>query len=248
MKRRILTISLIVASLVLLVSVGFAGWVITQNTTQQTNDANFTAYSVEKDNLTVSTNMDSIVFGKPSGGSLPATVVTPWLTVDSMEAEDLTATFTISWSNDVDTTLEEGADSPVTFTLAPEYVAKSDSSIVSAPATTLIGAPTFSLSGAHTGAYIDGSTLTLGKSNSSTNEKYTKDTTLTIVVTYSWGSCLANSTYSNPYTYFNSVEKTATTLTGYSTFTTALEIAEHALADLETFTSANSFRIKVTRN
>ncbi len=160
MKKRILTISLIVASLVLLVSVGFAGWVI-QGNMSDSKSGNFTAYSVQNNGqIIVSDVSGSIIFGAPDTPATPAGDA--WFTFASMDAESLSVTFTVQL---------DGVSS-AKFTLTPSHSAGTLDSY-------LIGGPTFTASGA---ASVPTSGDDQGKL------VFTSEGTATVTVTYSWGT------------------------------------------------------------
>ena len=160
MKKRILTISLIVASLVLLISVGFAGWVIS-NVHSGEASGNFTAYNVvQNGSITVANDDTTVIFGHPStmGG-------TPWLTFTgtaeeiSASVEDLHASFTITVEN-----LSSGQS--LTLNLAHAFN--------TTPSPLLVGAPTFK----------NGSSVI----SDPTHFTLSANGTYTINVEYSWGT------------------------------------------------------------
>ena len=184
MKKRTITISLIVLAFVLLIGIGYAGWVISSQDEATADGGNFTAYTVDSSSLTVTTVDDNqVTFGYNTTGFSG----TPWLTYTGVNAEDLTAQFTISWSNQV-----AGA----TFSLTHEaYRAGATSTVVDLDPK-LIAAPTFSTTSSD--ASISGTVLTLSAASGSA----------TITVAYKWGTCLSDETHANPYLFFNSKEKT----------------------------------------
>lgn len=157
MKRRILTISLIVASLVLLVSVGFAGWVIT-GSMSDTKTGNFDAYAVDNQGQIIVSNISGdIKFGAPSSPLYSAIPEDAWFRFDNqVEVQSLSATFTVQL---------DGVSSG-TFSLTPTSSVALDSKI--------IAGPTFSATG---DATVNGSNQLV----------FSSEGTATVTVTYAWG-------------------------------------------------------------
>ena len=233
MKRRILTISLIVASLVLLVSVGFAGWIISQSESGIA-DGNFQAYAVsDTGNLTVKKGIynssfqegtRSIIFGSPSGDPISGA----WLTFSEVETESLSVWLQISYSGPANT-----------FNLADTYeregVAYSKANVnklISGPTYTVVGTPVH---------------CTASNSNATLAFDECTDGEIIIRVDYAWAAVFG----SNPYTYFNTGKTATGTISpadvtnatnaglqinngNFSTSNTYAQLAEKALSALKT--------------
>lgn len=208
MKKRIITVSLIVASLILLVSVGFAGWVITQNVSDE-KTGNFEAYGVSTTgSLTVKTGtlqevnnvmsfvehannvQPNIVFGYKD--SDPA-VANPWLTFDNtVNAASLVAYIEISYEKDA-----EYSQAGETFAITHDFI-KSDASF--AVDDQLVGGPVIA-------RCATGSDATSVCDYANGVVTFHANGTIVLSVTYTFGSELSDSTHDNPYTYFNSKER-----------------------------------------
>lgn len=234
MKRRILTISLIVASLVLLVSVGFAGWVITSNH-QDTKTGNFTAYEVSSNGAltvaicdvngsTTGTPNNTIVYGKPNstdqgtieakdGFSDPA-----WLTFAEMDEQVLVVYLKLSLSN---------ATTSQTFTLTNSFKKNSSAQEVY----NLIAAPTYA--------------KVSGEGSISSNEvTLSNNQSIVVSVTYNWGSEFGGL---NPYEYFNLQSQTdevngSINSVSYTTYETKANVA---LSQLDTLVDGLSYEIVI---
>ena len=230
MKKRTITISLIVLAFVLLIGIGYAGWVISSQTEATADGGNFTAYSVDSSTLQVSAVSGNIVFGYKA----PASAFTdPWLTYTDVTAESLSATFTVTWTNQV---------SGTKFTLTPQaYYANATSTEIPLNSK-LIKAPTFSA----TGDAVVGEDGKL--------QLNAADGTATVTVLYGWGTCLSDATYDNPYLFFNSNTKTETADVYYadSNGETYEELASAALAALNTLIASDTsnplkFRVVIAK-
>ena len=177
MKKRTITIALIVFAVALLFGIGYAAWTITRSDSGEAT-GNFTAYSVEDSGaLTVANNDTAVVFGKKTS---PATTYS-WLGQTEVADEDLVASFDVSWSG--------GAQS---FNLTHTFQYGETVTTVSP---LLIGGPTYSLASAVTGASVTPAGVL------SFTADYVAYTTVTVVVTYTFGTVFNSE---NPYQFFNS--------------------------------------------
>jgi len=191
MKRKAIIISLSVLAIMLLVSIGFAGWSIT-NSHEQSDGGNFTAYSVSSDGaVTVqivasndinATSVDnpSIVFGKHTG----ADETTVWLTEVTMDDESLVAYVKVTLSG---------------YTVNSNLVLDVTHAYNKTVDTTLIGGPAIT-EGAKSNASFSNNQIT-----------FTADGYIILVVTYKWGSHFTPSndnTPVNPYYFYNRQTKT----------------------------------------
>lgn len=243
MKKRTLTISLIVLAIMLLVGIGYAGWVITRSTEGKA-EGNFTAYSVEDNGLTVTVTEGAIEYGP-----VTATAQNPWLAFTGNGTQDLTATFTVVWTGST-------AESNAVFSLSSKLykVSKSDSTESSDLSNaTLIAAPTFAFVGTVNNDVAeisnDNTTLTLKSGY--------QGETLTIQVTYNWGSVFNgqnpnvyfnNHAYNDPLTAEVSVNNvTLTTSNNYADLAkNALEALDNLVKESDT-QSALKFRVTIAK-
>ena len=95
MKRKTLTLTLVLLSCLALIGVGFASWIISANTTKEVS-GNISVDTVTDNRLTIETtwlgNKDSIVFGWKEG-----TYANNWLkNTDSAYAENLSVTLVVT--------------------------------------------------------------------------------------------------------------------------------------------------------
>ena len=92
MKRRTLTLMICLLSVLSLVSVGFASWIITANDTEDVT-GNIQIETVTDNRVFIVDIVDpsDIVFGAPK---TPDTFANPWFTANEMDDENLSATIT----------------------------------------------------------------------------------------------------------------------------------------------------------
>ena len=92
MKRRTLTLMICLLSVLSLVSVGFASWIITANDTEDVT-GNIQIETVTDNRVFIVDIVDpsDIVFGAPE---TPETFANPWFTAKDMATENLSATIT----------------------------------------------------------------------------------------------------------------------------------------------------------
>ena len=237
MKKRTLTISLIVLAIMLLVGIGYAGWVI-GSATDAEEVGNFQAYAVSDSGVLEVTQVASqrVIFGKPN----PLDPETPvWLSQTDVADEHLTVQFKVKWSG--------GA---ATFSLAhAAYKLTTGENPTEDPRTLdakLIAAPTYDVVSGN-GASIDQSgNLVLSSSYQANDE-------ITISVTFGWGTSFGGQ---NPYTFFNGLTASATpdAAIKYSgSETSNQQVASNALTALDNLIKAESgyselkFKVTVTK-
>ena len=212
MKKRVIISSLIVLSLLMLVSIGFASWVIS-NSHSGESTGNFTAYdAVDNGSITVSNPTQNIVFGAHTD----ETATYSWLSDSTLDPQSLSVTFTVQLQN------KEAGSANVVLTLTPSLVYKVDGTGYSAgdeytTAQTYFAGPSFSCTSVNSKASLSGSTLT-----------FTDNDIATITVTYTWGSAFNGL---NPWKYYNDQAYTAELATDAKTKLNALD----ALVDLVSF-------------
>lgn len=231
MKKKLSLTLISILSVVVLVGVGFAAWIITTPSVEQQQTGTITASGVTdaRYKLTATITNGDIVFGKPNdytpGGNA-------WFKPsDDVGVEKLTATLTLTLTDPEGGALKDDVFSkhlPDTFTFTMN-VKKSgvvDNTGFNAEVTEgRIKYPTISYtgSGATTATKEDvtlGTPIYIAKSAFTKGESADAVHTLTITITFSWGDD------GNPYTYFHGKTQTPELVTkalGYDTMKTNLE-------------------------
>lgn len=250
MKRRILTISLIVASLVLLVSVGFAGWVISQKADPVTKDGEFTAYGVNTTGtLTVETgDVSGSTFTAHTGSAKPMIIFgkdvpspdlsNPWLSFDNeVLDQQLEAYIKISYTKDF-----TASSRSELFNVVHSFIKSGASHTVDS---NLIGGPVITEAFAGTNATYSDGVVTFTGSGS-----------IVLKVTYKFGPALSDNTNENPYKYFNSKTMSETAGATFDFNGTENDIvssdkwsavAQKALAALNAEVTGLTFNVTITQ-
>ena len=232
MKKRTITISLIVLAFVLLFGIGYAGWVIASSTSGEAG-GNFKAYAVSEASLVVTPVDQDVTFGKPE---TPGTYV--WLDASSdMDEDDLSASFKIKWTGAVG---EDGISFRLTHTFYNNGVAVTGDNLTAL--NKLINNPTYSVP--------DGSSLGYSFNNTTNvitlNSNYEANTEIVITVNYTWGPVFGNI---NPFNYFNPLAKDGSPAVAYNSESTNQAVALNALTALKTFVDGpGTFKVAVTKN
>lgn len=232
MKKKLSLTLISILSVVVLVGVGFAAWIITTPSVEQQQTGTITASGVTdaRYKLTATITNGDIVFGKPNdytpGGNA-------WFKPgDDVGVEKLTATLTLTLTKpDGITGLDETVFNsylPNTFTFtmnAKKADAVNNTGFATEVTAGRIKYPTISYtaSGATTATKEDvtlGTPIDIAKSAFTKGESADAVHTLTITITFSWGDD------GNPYTYFHGKTQTPELVTkalGYDTMKTNLE-------------------------
>lgn len=212
MKRKLVTTVISLLLCLGVVGSGFAAWVISR-TTEDTAEGNFTVETVQDAALNFDaaiTNGD-IHFGKPSAEAISSyqwaesAAQVKWFNDDGATVEDLTATVTLTLT-DVDKWLDGYT---YTLALAMAGYSATEGQLETAKtnyttATTdnaYITAPTYTIDDGIADSNVftyDASTgvITVSKPTDNTTTSYT----LTITVTFGWGTKFGSK---NPYFYYN---------------------------------------------
>lgn len=225
MKRKFLLPILSVCMVVALVSVGFAAWLITGNSTTAA-EGQFTTYTVKNNAFELKAeivNDKKVVFGKPSDTS---SVLNPWFKFENDVAEEeLTVQLMLTLTPDDQTTdgvLDNilGASYKVTVTLSEqlhgETEAKVNNTYDTAVTAKYVQVPTFKKGDSDitaTGAKLaSGLSFDLEvNSDNFTAAEDSKSATATIEITFHWGTWNDTETeQKNPYFYFNKLENNQT--------------------------------------
>ena len=231
MKKKLSLTLISILSVVVLVGVGFAAWIITTPSVEQQQTGTITASGVTdaRYKLTATINNESIVFGKPSSYSDNNS---DWFKPVDVGDEHLTATLTLTLTKpDGITGLDETVFNsylPNTFTFtmnAKKADAVNNTGFNEEVTAGRIKNPTISYtaSGAADATKEDvtlGTPIDIAKSAFTKGESADAVHTLTITITFSWGDD------GNPYTYFHGKTQTPELVTkalGYDTMKTNLE-------------------------
>ncbi len=232
MKKKFSLTLISILSVVVLVGVGFAAWIITTPNVQEKQTGTITASGVTdaRYKLTAAITNGSIVFGKPSDYDANSAGSSDWFKPGSdVGDENLSATLTLTLTKPDDTALDEevfNAHLPDTFTFtmnATKADAVDNTGFGNEVTAGRIKYPTISYTanGETNATKKDvafGTPIEIAKSAfaKGTDGKYT----LTITITFAWGND------GNPYTYFHGKEQTPELVTkalGYNDMKTNLE-------------------------
>lgn len=222
MKKKFSLTLISILSVVVLVGVGFAAWIITTPNVDAQKTGKITASGVTdaRYKLTAAITKGSIVFGKPSGYDDNNSNNSDWFKPGKdVGAENLTATLTLTLTKPDDTALDETVfnshlPDTFTFTMNATKAAGEGSSVDAkddfnqAVSQKYVENPTISYtaSGEATATTAD---VTLGTPIDIAKSAFTKDAdnkyTLTITITFAWGTAFTDATHTNPYDYFNNL-------------------------------------------
>lgn len=233
MKKKFSLTLISILSVVVLVGVGFAAWIITTPNVNEEQTGTITASGVTdaRYKLTAAITNGSIVFGKPSDYDANSAGSSDWFKPDiDVEDEKLTATLTLTLTDpdgnawDDETVFDNYLPDTFTFTMNATKAGVVDNTGFNNEVTKgRIKYPTISYtaSGA-TSATTEN--VTFGTAIDIAKSAFTKDTDgkykLTITIKFAWGDD------GNPYTYFHGKEQTTELVTkalGYNDMKTNLE-------------------------
>lgn len=214
MKKKFSLTLISILSVVVLVGVGFAAWIITTPNVDAQKTGTITASGVTdaRYKLTAAITNESIVFGKPSGYKGNNS---DWFKPGrDVGDENLTATLTLTLTDPKGNALDETVFNkylPDTFTFTmnatkpgsgEETTVGANDDFNHAVSKNHVKNPTISY-----GAVSD--TVTLGTAINIAKDAFTKGAdnkyTLTITITFAWGTAFTDGTHANPYDYFNSL-------------------------------------------
>lgn len=214
MKKKFSLTLISILSVVVLVGVGFAAWIITTPNVEKKQTGTITASGVTdaRYELTATITNGSIVFGKPS----TMNVNNAWFKPDeNVGAKNLTATLTLTLTDpngnawDDETVFKSYLPDTFTFTMNATKPGSGEETTVGANddfnhavSKNHVKNPTISY-----GAVSD--TVTLGTAINIAKDAFTKGAdnkyTLTITITFAWGTAFTDATHTNPYDYFNNL-------------------------------------------
>ena len=222
MKKKLSLTLISILSVVVLVGVGFAAWIITTPSVEEKQTGTITASGVTdaRYKLTATINNESIVFGKPS--SYSDNNSDRFKPGDDVGVENLTATLTLTLTKpDGITGLDETDFSYLpdtfTFTMKATKLGSGEGSSVDANDDfnqavnqNHVKNPTISYtaSGETNATKKDvtlGGTTPIEIAKDAFKKGADNKYTLTITITFAWGTAFTNATHTNPYDYFNNL-------------------------------------------
>lgn len=220
MKKKFSLTLISILSVVVLVGVGFAAWIITTPKVEEKQTGTITASGVTdaRYKLTAAITNGSIVFGKPS----TMNVNNAWFKPDkNVDAENLTATLTLTLTKpDGITALDNDVfnnhlPDTFTFTMNATKPGSGEGTTVDAKddfnhavSQNHVKNPTISYT-ANGETNATTKDVTLGTAIEIKKSAFTKGAdnkyTLTITITFAWGTAFTDATHTNPYYYFNNL-------------------------------------------
>lgn len=215
MKKKFSLTLISILSVVVLVGVGFAAWIITTPNVEKKQTGTITASGVTdaRYELTATITNGSIVFGRPRDYSDNNS---DWFKPGSdVGDENLTATLTLTltdpdgnaWNDE--TVFNTYLPDKFTFTMNATKAAGEGSSVDAngdfnqAVSQKYVENPTISYS------TVSATSVTLGTAIEIKKSAFTKGAdnkyTLTITITFAWGTAFTDGTHANPYDYFKNL-------------------------------------------
>lgn len=219
MKKKFSLTLISILSVVVLVGVGFAAWIITTPNVKEQQTGTITASGVTdaRYNLTAAITNGSIVFGKPSGYDDNNSNNSDWFKPGSdVGKENLTATLTLTLTDpdgnawDDETVFDNYLPDTFTFTMNATKPGSGEETTVGANddfnhavSKNHVKNPTISY------GTVSATPVTLGTDIEIKKSAFTKGAdnkyTLTITITFAWGTAFTDGTHANPYDYFNNL-------------------------------------------
>lgn len=234
MKKKFSLTLISILSVVVLVGVGFAAWIITTPNVNEQKTGTITASGVTdaRYKLTAAITNESIVFGKPSGYDYNSADNSDWFKPGSdVGDEKLTATLTLTLTDpdgnawDDETVFNYHLPDMFTFTMNATKAGVVDNTGFGAEVTAgRIKYPTISYTASGATSATTKNDVAFGTAIDIAKSAFTKGTDdkykLTITITFAWGND------GNPYTYFHGKTQTPELVTkalGYNEMKTNLE-------------------------
>lgn len=218
MKKKFSLTLISILSVVVLVGVGFAAWIITTPNVEEMQTGTITASGVTdaRYKLTATIANESIVFGKPSGYDDSNSNNSDWFKPGSdVGDEKLTATLTLTLTDpdgnawDDETVFNNHLPDTFTFTMNATKAGVEGSSVDAngdfnqAVSQKYVENPTISY------GTVSATPVTLGTAIEIKKSAFTKGAdnkyTLTITIKFAWGTAFTDATHTNPYDYFNNL-------------------------------------------
>lgn len=219
MKKKFSLTLISILSVVVLVGVGFAAWIITTPNVDAQKTGTITASGVTdaRYKLTAAITNESIVFGKPSGYDDNNSNNSDWFKPGKdVGDENLTATLTLTLTDpngnawDDETVFNNYLPDTFTFTMnatkpgsGEETTVGANGDFNQAVSQNYVKSPTISY------GTVSATPVTLGTAIEIKKSAFTKGAdnkyTLTITITFAWGTAFTDATHINPYDYFKNL-------------------------------------------
>ena len=215
MKKKFSLTLISILSVVVLVGVGFAAWIITTPNVKEQQTGTITASGVTdaRYKLTATIADGNIVFGKPSTMDVNNAWFKPG---DDVGDEKLIATLTLTLTDpngnawDDETVFDNYLPDTFTFTMNATKPGSGEETTVGANddfnhavSKNHVKNPTISY------GTVSATPVTLGTDIEIKKSAFTKGAdnkyTLTITITFAWGTAFTDGTHANPYGYFNNL-------------------------------------------
>lgn len=239
MKKKLTITIASILSVIVIIGVGFAAWVITNPKVEDTADGSISVETVTDKSYTLTATIsgEAISFGAPA----EMNTANAWLKADKdakTENLEATLTLTLNYNNFADV-------GEITFKMETLKGSDPDSTFAHLVDGNYIVNPTISYKATDAETYTaitaEGNTVFTGltvpkkafKETTAPNGSAMGVATATIKITFGWGSVFGNT---NPYTYFNG---------GSHSYDTDYETAKNALTELAKLNGVN-YKVTVT--
>lgn len=246
MKSKLTITVASILSVLTLVGVGFAAWVISNPSVSANQTGNIevdtvtdNSYDIKAEFLTTTdANNGSIIFGKKDDPS----ITTPWLTND-VKAEKLTAKLTLTAQNFQADSWTEIEKKTLTVSMktvknAAEGGTKDDTGFGSLVTSGYIKYPTLSGNGITSGALTDWNGKISINLSDFTREKNATTATYELTITFAWGSHFGGENPENPYIFYNKKKYEKANV----------DDARGALTAINENLSGVSYKVEITEN
>ncbi len=220
MKKKLTITIASILSVIVIIGVGFAAWVITNPNAEDTADGSISVETVTDKSYTltaeIAENDKTIVFGKPAN----ATTEGKWFTFDSStEEEKLEATLTLTLNYKYWSVIPENLKLKIEAgTVSGKSFVKDETKKFENLVDTILKNPTISYDEKTTntpvtvtmnGAEVEIPRTAFG-SVDTTDSDTAKTATATIKITFGWGTAFGSEKPENPYNYYNKQDYSAT--------------------------------------
>ena len=205
MKKKLTITIASILSVIVIIGVGFAAWVITNPNVEDTADGSISVETVTDKSYSLTAAIEgTISFGSPKTPDAEATK--GWL-VNNEKAENLTATLTLTlnykdWSvipAELKLKIEAGTKTGETFTQNENYTTLVTDKLITNPKISYTGAAENGVE-----VVVNGTEVSIPRKAFGTVDTTVSDTaktaTATIKITFGWGTAFGSE---NPYNYYN---------------------------------------------
>ena len=237
MKSKLTITVASILSVLVLVGVGFAAWVITNPNVEANRDGTIEVDTVTDNSYDIKAeflapNDGTIVFGKKEDSS----ITKPWLT-NNEKTEKLTATLTLTAQNFQAASWNSIKTKTLIVSMKSVKGTSDDTGFGKLVTDTYITYPTLSGKGITSGALADWNGTVEINLDDFTHAENAETATYELTITFAWGSKFTSgSTVVNPYTFYNKQD--------YST--DLAKKANTALTDLYNGLNGVSYKVNIT--